>query len=290
MGFKIIVFVDKPPTKKQEQICKALDEQFTFMIDAIHGMDVEYLKEQYINNTRFFYLSEFLSRARSDEIQFMPDFVLNFDDNKTLSEQDWVCLERYFERLFLPSYRISPRVEETATKLIEEYIKPQLLKSPQQQQLENDQKQAYEVRCEPWEEMNLMIVELEKPYCDLPYTVVIRNFKDHGLQKFFTDLYYCRSWGVCRQDFVFLQQLWKYWNLGGELTRERMDEMLHRAIERCFPTAGENMIAEPEVYRRPLSNVVELLKDKMNGKRSSTQDEWNEQRLKKRREDDLLIN
>lgn len=290
MGMKIVVFVEKPPTKKQEQICKALDGYFTFMVDAIHGNDMKYLKETYTNNSRFFYLSEFLSRSRVDEIDFAPDFVVNFDDSKAVSEQEWVCIERYLERIFMPSYRISPRVEETALKLMEEYLTPQLLKSPEQRQLEADQKECYEIRSKEWPEMNIMIIELEKPYCDLPYTVVIRNFREHGLQKFFTDLYFSRSWGVCRMDFAFLQKLWKHWGLDGDLTQERMDKMLHDATQRCFPTAGENMISEPELYRRPLENVIQVLGEKLNGKRTSDLDMWNERRMKKRREDEELIN
>lgn len=287
MGLQITVFVDKPPTKKQEDLIKVLNQKFVVLVDAVHGKDKDYLKENYIKNYRFFFLSEFLSMCTSDELDYVaPDFVICFNHDENITEKDWICIERYIEIMFVPSIRHSEIVTQRAAELLQTYVKPEPKLTPEPVE-PADLKSHYELFMKHVEERDTMLVQVEKPFCDLPYTVVIRNYSEKGLKSFFTDLFICHSWGVSRKDYEFLEQVWKHWNMEGEYN---LDQMLREATERCFPRENAQPEAEPEVYRKPIPDVLFTLQNKEEGKRPAPySDEWNQQRLKKRKMDDALL-
>jgi len=282
---QLIVFVSNPVTLKQSNIVKAIDERFTPKVDALHGTDLQYLKKNYKNNCRLFFVSEFLSMCTSEDLTYLaPDFALVFSDNEEISEKDWICMSRYMETWFFPSITPSP-LTVNAARLIQP---PQVLKQNTMMTIEDTTKlpENYDLKTHYMEDYDILLIEVEKPFCDMPYTVVIRNFKRKGsdLTQFFTDIFICSSWGVSRFDYEFLKKVWDHWEIPGELD---LQNRLKEATEKCYPREGEQPNTEPEVYRRFMSQVEENIKSKNSRK---FDDEWNEQRLKRRREEDLLLN
>lgn len=287
MGIHIVVFVEKPPTLKQSNIVKAIQARFPVMVDAIHQSDLVFLKKNY-TNARFFFLSEFVSMCPPEELQFIaPDFVISFNDDFVVTEKQWVCISRYIEHLILPDVQQADHILTEATSLLQQFVSPAPLALPPQIQ-PNDTKENYDLSTHYVSDRDVMLVQVEKPFCDLPYTVVIRNFNEKGYKSFFTDLFICDSWGVSRQDYAFLQQVWNHWNMQGKYD---LDSMLQEATQRCYPHEGVQPEAEPEVYRRPIENVLETFQKREQGEQRKEQDLWNQMRLQKRKmEEDLLIN
>jgi hypothetical protein len=104
-------------------------------------------------------------------------------------------------------------------------------------------------------EENVCYCEIEKPYTDKPYTIVIRDFETKGFVPLFTDLYVCQSWGVCNLDHAFLQKLWMYLNMPGDLD---LENRLANEIELC-----KNGKPEPEVYRLNIADTKDQLSRKV---------------------------
>lgn len=307
---QIIVFVSNPVTQKQSNIVKAIDERFPPKVDSLHGTDLQYLKKNYKNNHRFFFVSEFLSMCASKDLTYLaPDFALVFPDDEEISEKDWICMSRHMETWFFPSITPTP-LTINAARLMQppQVLKPKTMINNGEEKLELPEKveeryfdeyditlakvetpklpENYDLKTHYLEDEDILLIEVEKPFCDVPYTVVLRDFEKKGsdLTQFFTDIFICSSWGVSRYDYEFLNQVWNHWNMSGELD---LQNRLKEATERCYPREGEQPNAEPEVYRRFMSQVEESIKSKNSRK---FEDEWNEQRLKRRREEDLLLN
>lgn len=289
MGIHIIVFVNKPPTTKQANIVKAIQTTFPVLVDAVHQNDLNYMQNNF-DNARFFFLSEFLSMCTKDELaQIAPDFVINFNMNFEVTEKQWVSISRLFENLIFTEFNHPEEIVAPAKELLNEFVIPAPITLPPE--IPNiETKEHYELYTKHVEDRDVMLIQVEKPFCDLPYTVVIREFSKKGFVSFFTDLFICDSWGVSRKDYEFLEQVWKHWDMHGEYN---LDKMLHEATKRCFPQEGEQPQAEPEVYRRPIENVLETFKRREEGDQHNPEelDLWNKMRMQKRKlEEDLLIN
>lgn len=288
MGLKIIVFVDKPVNNKQSNIIKTLNEnQFPVLVDAVNGSSEKYLKENFLEGSRFFFVSDFISFCKSDEFDIVkPDFVVSFNNDDEISEKDWVCISRYFETLFFSTPHPHTITERGKELLAVFTVNTPILLPPAEQKPEFNE--HYDVRKLVIPEKDTCLIQVEKPFCELPYTVVIRNFQQKGVLSFFTDLFICDSWGVSRKDYEFLQQVWNHWEMEGDLD---LDRRLHEATQRCFPREGEQPEKEPEVYRRSIEEVLQLFQDREEGKQryQKEMDFWNMKRIEKRkREEDLL--
>lgn len=287
MGIHIIVYVNKPPTNKQVNIVKGIQSTFPVLVDAVHQSDLDYLQKNF-TNARFFFLSEFISMCTPEELDVVsPDFVISFNDDFEVTEKQWVSISRYFENLILPEANHLDQVVGLAKELLHQFVIPAPITLPPEIP-PTDTKEHYELYTRHIEDRDVMLVQVEKPFCDLPYTVVIRDFSKKGFTSFFTDLFICDSWGVARKDYEFLEQVWQHWNMEGPYD---LDKMLHEATRRCFPQEGEQPEAEPEVYRRPIENVLETFRKREEGENHKERDLWNLKRLEKRKmEEDLLIN
>lgn len=284
MGLHIVVFTESVASSKQCEIVRLL-QGYSVKVDAIHGTDEAFLKSNY-KNARFFFLSDFLSTCTPEELTFIkPDFVVCFNEEEPVSELDWIYIERYLESLFLPSIQTDSAVLEKGKALLSVYYTPPALLTPPENNVPRAS-EHYEVFSTHLKEYDVMVIQVEKPFCDLPYTVVIYEFSKKGLRKFFTDLFISQSWGVARKDYEFLAELWKHWQMEGEYD---LDKMLREATQRCFPDS-EQPEAEPVVYRRPIENVLETIQNKFKGVQKEEDDFWNKQRMKKRRHQDSLLN
>lgn len=285
---QIIVYVDPDQTEKQAKIIELLDRYYTILVDAVHGKNLDYLQKNFTTDHRFFFVSEFVSMCTVVELnQIAPDFAIVLNEDMSLTEKQWIVVERYLESLFFPSTSITGELILHAQKLLESKQKQLPYKSSEPIKPVSNQ-EFYNLVMRHVEDKDLMLVQVDKPFCDLPYTVVIRKYKEKGLKSFFTDLFICQSWGVCRKDYVFLQQVWDHWEMEGQMD---LDKMLLEATERCFPREGEQPEPEPEVYRRSIDEVLAGFEKREKGCQHDMKDPWNEQRIKKRRlEEDILLN
>lgn len=285
---QIFVFVDPDQTEKQANIIKVIDQYYNVFVDAVNGRDITLLKRKFDrSNHRFFFVSEFISMCTLEELECVsPDFAIVFQDGLEVGEKEWIMVERYLESLFFPSNQVSGEVILTAQKLLETRKKTVAHITPTESRVPPP-KEFYNLNLKEVKERDIMLIQVDKPFCDLPYTVVIRNYSNNGLKSFFTDLFICQSWGVCRKDYVFLQQVWTHWEMDGEMD---LDAMLLAATQRCFPQEGVEPSPEPEVYRRTIDEVLNGFDKREQGCQHDMKDPWNEQRLKKRRLEDTLLN
>lgn len=288
MGLKIIIYVDKPVNAKQSNMIKVFQEnQFPVLVDAVNGTNETYLLQNFKEGSRFFFVSDFISFCKSDEFDMVkPDFVISYNDEDDISERDWVCISRYLETLFFSTPHPFA-VTEKGKELLNVFVSPCpiLLPPSEEAPVMNEH---YDLRKMEVSDKDTCLIQVDKPFCELPYTVVIRNFSQKGLVSFFTDLFICDSWGVSRKDYEFLQQVWDHWEMEGDLD---LDRRLHEATRRCFPSEGEQPEKEPEVYRRSIEEVLQLFQDREEGKQriQKEMDYWNKKRIEKRkREEDLL--
>lgn len=281
---QITIFVDTPQTPKQVDLVVRLHTLPTF-VDSINGTNEVFLKSNYKDHSRFFYLSEFLSRCTPEELDFRPDLAVTLD--QTAAEKDWICVERYLEKL------IFEEVDHHADTLLRGFELLNVLTTPAPLVVPPvppppAEKEYYDMQSFHVEDRDTMLVQIDKPHCDLPYTVIIKEFSKKGYKTVFTDLFVCNSWGVVRKDFEFLKELWTHLYKDAPYD---LDTMLHEATRRCFPEDGQIPEPEPIVYRRPIQQVLETLKAKEDGDQSMPSDPWNEKRLKKRKlDDEFLLN
>lgn len=281
---QITIFVDTPQTPKQVDLVVRLHTLPTF-VDAKNGTNEVFLKSNYKDHSRFFYLSEFLSRCTPEELDFRPDLAVTLD--QTAAEKDWICVERYLEKL------IFEEVDHHADTLLRGFELLNVLTTPAPLVVPPvppppAEKEYYDMQSFHVEDRDTMLVQIDKPHCDLPYTVIIKEFSKKGYKTVFTDLFVCNSWGVARKDFEFLKELWTHLYKDAPYD---LDTMLHEATRRCFPEDGQIPEPEPIVYRRPIQQVLETLKAKEDGDQSMPSDPWNEKRLKKRKlDDEFLLN
>lgn len=110
---------------------------------------------------------------------------------------------------------------------------------------------------------NVALFEIVKPYTDLPYTIVVRDYGNRGYLPIFTSLFICSSWGVCSEDIGFLKELWGFLGMAGVFD---IDELMKDATERCTPRQGFLPEPEPEVYRRNIDQVLQIFMDKEMGR------------------------
>lgn len=286
---QIIVYVDPERTEKQSRIITTIDPYYNVFIDAVNGKNVQVLRDKYQGTChRFFFVSEFVSMCCVDELDYIvPDFAIAFSNSVDVNEKQWVQIERYLESLFFPSSQVSGEMLLTAQKLLQPQQKMQAFVKPTKA-LDMKKDEFYNLILKELPDRDMILIQVDKPFCDLPYTVVIRKYSENGLRSFFTDLFICQSWGVCRKDYEFLGQVWKHWNMDGEMD---LDQMLLAATQRCFPQENQQPVAEPEVYRRSIDEVLVGFEKRENGCTHEMKDPWNEHRMKKRRlEEDILLN
>ncbi|MEG3883813.1 hypothetical protein QT971_06335 [Microcoleus sp. herbarium19] len=287
MGLSITIFVDQPATPKQVNLIKGFDaHHLPTLVDGVNGTCPEYLKNHFTGNSRFLLVSEFISLATVEELVSTPDIAISFNDDTLIEETDWICIYRYLEVILLglshPEFII-----ETGKKLLNVFVSPALLQSPPIVEKLVDV-EHYQLSTFLMKEQDTMLIQVEKPFCDLPYTVVIKKYSQRGIRSFFTDLFIAASWGVSRRDYAFLERAWEYFDIQEEYNIEKM---LLEATQRCFPQEGEAPEAEPVVYRRPIENVLDTIKKSIEGCQvKPNNDAWNVQRLEKRKREDTLLN
>jgi hypothetical protein len=274
MGFQITVFVDQPVTVKQTFIIQKLS-QYHLLVDAVHGDDKEYLQKTFDNpTTRFFhFFDDLITCTTFKNLNYRPDFVM-VCENK--NEEEWTCIELFIDFLLCEERTETPQV--TMGRELVPRIQHQ---APLQQPVfETKGPEDLSYTIETKVVNDTLFVQIEKPFCDLPYTVVVFNFSQVGYKTVFTDLFICESWGVSKKDFQFLEFLWGKWEMEGEYN---LDAMLKEATEACYPGEKKEPVPEPRVYRKPIQAVLETFQKIREGE-VNPDPTWVQERYKRRHE------
>lgn len=265
---KIVVYVDNPNTTMQTNHIKTFTQLgYTTLVDAIHKHDRDHIYNNTKNARLFIQDDEDVYMFTREELRdaVVPDFAIIFSDDLEIVEENWKQIHQYVKEHLTDSI-----IDMTNTMKVHTIMgKPTEMKAALDLPTLSKENDFYDLHTFYIEEDDIMIYEVLKPFTDLPYTAVTRNYSKKGHLPFFTDLFICQSWGVARSDILFLKSCWDYLLMTGDFN---LDKLLKDATEKCLP--GENYIPEPEpeVYRRTLKDVVSILKEKKSFKTKSVPD------------------
>lgn len=262
LDVKIVVFVDVPNTTEQAYQIKIFNNLgYCTLVDSLHKRDYSYLFENTMNGRMFIQEEdEVYMFDRNDlrqEMYLVPDFALIFGEDKEVTEADWSKIYKYLEQHLTDSMLdVNNAIE------VEGFMGKPLLEIAEP---ENDVAVSYRgddfysLETRYLEEDDIMLYEVKKPFTDLPYTSITRNYSNKGHTPFFTDLFICNSWGVARSDVAFLKHTWGQFKMEGEFD---LEELMKKATEKCLPSETNIPEPEPEVYRRDLLTVLDIIKEK----------------------------
>jgi len=231
------------------------------LVDAVHGGDLNWLKYNFdqVPHKCFYINPDGDMTVYEVGHGVFPSFIWYYNAGDRIYETDWIFIKKFVVHLlqgdFLHPVTTRGRLlMQHATTMVPVNQEEAAGDLEADMDLDEDQRKMYAFREFYNEERNVALLEIKKPFTDLPYTVVIRDFKNRGLEPLFTSLYVCDSWGVSRFDAIFLEQLWTHLKMPGELD---LDTLLYAATQRCYPGEGRAPEAEPEVYRRSLELVLQ---------------------------------
>jgi hypothetical protein len=260
MDVKFVVFVSKPNTLDESKIVKTFqDLGYATYVDSVHKNDYDWLCKNVIVGRLFIYNGDevymFEKEKLSNPMAFTPDFAVLFNNNEEISLEQWKSIHLYIQQ-----HLTDEMIDMTNTMKVHELLgKPTFQKVELEDIKMAPQNDHYCFQSKYLEDEDIMLYEVIKPFTDLPYTSVTRNYKEKGHVPFFTDLFICQSWGVARSDIAFLNQMWSYLQMDGDFN---LDSLMKAATEKCYPSDDKLPEAEPEVYRRSLEDVTKILDEK----------------------------
>jgi hypothetical protein len=244
-------FVDKRETNYAAPFIRKLDQFYPSFVDSVYFSPVD-MKSRYVGaNAKFFAYDtdEFIMFDLETVDMIEPLIALTMDTFTKMTRKEWLCVYKFLKGVFEDEEvdmteiaRIVPIPEKLPEKIV-------LSKSVEPPKPENKD-YGFDYLLED----NICYCQVQKPYTDNYYTVVIRDFDKHGFTPLFTDLYICQSWGVSSLDHAFLQKLWVYLSMPGSLD---LENRLKQEIELC-----KNGKPEPEVYRMDIYGVKDQLSRK----------------------------
>lgn len=266
LDVKIVVFVDVPNTVEQANQIKALTKTgYSILVDSIHKRDYHYLHKNTVSARMFVQEDEDLFMFDRNDLKqdmlLVPDFAVIFHDDTEIINADWVRIYKFIEQ-----HLYDLPLDKENTELVEDLLgKPVTMAAePANEEIiiarGND---FYNLETKFLEEEDIMLYEVTKPFTDLPYTSVTRNFSKKGHLPFFTDLFICQSWGVARNDIMFLKHTWEQFKMDGVFD---LEALMKAATEKCLPSETNLPEPEPEVYRRDLKHVEEIISEKKSRK------------------------
>ena len=267
---KITVFLSTPSTKQEDDIVKRfLELNFAPLVDSNHKKSHEW----FINNVKpvphklfsfeqqnvYFYEVDDLHT----DMDFTPNVLIHWNQGDMIKEEQWRWIREWLVYKFYTCYDFLDYMNDEILRADLLMKRPEkfIATLPEEKPVEKNN-ECYSFQTHFLEEKNTMLYEVKKPFTDLPYTSVIRNFSDRGHKAFFPTLYICQSWGVSRYDLSFLSFMWKELNLEGDFD---MDSMLKEATEKCYPSENGPPEPEPEVYRRGIPDVLATLQVQQDG-------------------------
>lgn len=269
---KQIVFVEKVSTPNQDKIVSTLvGLGYAPLVDSVHGLHHGWYLSNIAPCPHKLYTVDLLGKRLIEyevadlptTMNSYPDMVIYFNQGEKVTDVDWYHI-RHWLRFHLLEEEVDAGLVEKGNALI---VKPekQIVALPgDETEAEDEEKKCYTFASQYLEEDDIMLYQVCKPFTDLPYTSVLREFSKKGHTRFFTSLFVCPSWGVSRFDVPFLEYIWKH-RLQMEGAFD-MDQLLRAATEACYPREdGIVPETEPEVYRRSIAEVVVTLESKKRG-------------------------
>jgi hypothetical protein len=248
-------------------IIKMFNEQgYAHLLDGVHVNDQEFLKKNFslcphlFVNLRIANLVVWPTFHRYGDYSHekTPDFVIYFDEVEVLSWDDWQFLKDYFLKLF--SYGELPFVDKRGDYLLSTAIAPEEVNWSEMNvdyarsdvTEDGDADDYYDFKSFIVPDRDVGIFEITKPFTNLPYTMVIRNFSKVGYLPLFSGFYIEMSWGVSTKDDAYLRFLWEKLEMEGECDLEKLQR--DRALK-CYPAQGHVPEPQPEVYRKTIDQV-----------------------------------
>lgn len=259
MDVKFIVFVDKPVKNESAHQVKVFSEMgYAPMVDGIHGKDHAWILKNikvgrlFIQDVDKVYM--FDVHELDPSMSWKPDFAIVFHDYEAVDLETWSMIHKFVQEFLLEGEIDMTNAAKVETMLNKPVVEKALLEDipmvKEQDHYSFDTKLLDE---------DIRLYEVKKPFTDLPYTSVTRNFSKKGHLPFFTDLFICPSWGVARTDVLFLKYLWDEMKMEGEFD---LDQLMKEAVAKCTPSETNVPEPEPEVYRRGMEDVEKILQEK----------------------------
>lgn len=256
-------FVDKDESERCAPFIKKLDKYYPSFADGVYVSPAAMKKKYAGANMKFFAFDfEDLIMFDLDAVnEIEPLVALSMDSFTKMSKDSWMVVYRFLKAVFTDQKDIDlSEIHRLVPVIPVQKEKFQLLKSADKPPEPNK-----EYGFDYVVENDIAYCQVTKPYTDLPYTAVIRDFSEQGFEPLFTALYVSSSWGVCNLDHAFLVKLWKYLNMDGDLD---LENRLAAEIQKC-----QNGKPEPELYRLDIMGVKEQLSAKQKRRDFSTVDE-----------------
>lgn len=259
----IVVFTANPPTKKQSGIITSLiDLHLDPMVDSVHYWKDWFLQQFSTISHRVYYTDPFLLTGKITDINFdisgNPEFAVYTTDGGELSDDEWTDVTNWLDakladpEAIVKECRLKPASNPTLLSELPT-ITPDILVK------QIDAKEYfYSFEYKHMAELDMMMYSVHKPLEEEPYTVIVDKFSQHGHTHFFTDIFSNVGWGKDVLNFNFLTKVWGELKMDGELTGERLNNLLAVRTEEFLPKDGLCSI-EPQVYRKSFDD---LLKEK----------------------------
>lgn len=261
----ITVYVNNPSTESQTKWIHNLSRLgYEPLIDAVHKNDYQWFVDNFKYEHCFYYsnnedMFDFTISHLDHEMAIKPDISICFDNDTNVSHQEWNFLFDFVSHIFNEKVMTEDQMDKVYKLIPLPYKEskqfPNYQPPPQQD--------YYSISMYFAEEQDTMIYEVIKPFTDLPYTTITRQFSEKGHIPFFTSLFICQSWGVCKQDIVFLKQIWDDLQIPEEFN---IDQLLKERTELCYPSSERTPEPEPVVYRRDLNHVLQILQSQLVGR------------------------
>lgn len=279
---KIVVFTDQQPSVSDSAIIAKFENNgYRVLVDSIHKHQVEWIIKNYNQAPHRIYYAEKtelydgIVKELDEKSPF--SFIAHFNNDDVINNTDWVYI-RLFLKAILYDQKM-PRLTRRMTSLLndtytEEIACPDPIES--EMMIEDDQP-CYSFKKAVFEDRNIALCEIVKPIIvkcqdklrekdkvenSIPYTVVVRNFATRGYYPVFWSLFICQSWGSDNKDIQFLKALWTDLNMEGEFD---MDKILDNGMKECSYEGSDGACAGPEVYRKSLSDTLDVLLSKERG-------------------------
>jgi hypothetical protein len=260
MACRLIAYTSNPPTPEEDLIVTRLAEHFDVMVDSQNTANPTWIEYQFKDTQHRYYINDYdIHSVHECDATDGVQFAIYFANDAVLPKYTWNAIMLKLNNIIYDS-----AIASYSEKLFKE-VNVRAVK-PEQKDMQVDaklvQNPEYQFFQRAFEDRDVMLVEITKPFTPCPYVIVIREFKTKGYLPLFSGLFVSPSWNVSRNDVPFLERVWKFLDMEGDFD---MDKILKEATEKCFPGVGRVPEAEPELYRDTLDNVLITLQNKANG-------------------------
>lgn len=264
----IITFYKDNRTEKDVAFFQKLfNLGYTPLVDAVHGgnndfFNHNYLYEKSILFGKKYYFDDYtigetlIVNTETANVYFSVVFDSEIDNDDRL--RIIKIFQAFYNNTELPKFTRSISTllakPDNAPDLTEQY-KAEKFDDSNSIDVQKEESVNYTFRSRVIDDRNIAFCEIGKPFTDLPYTVVIRDFATRGYKIIFTSIFIATSWGVSHKDLQFLKKLWDFFGFEEEFDLEKM---LKEHTEKCLPSDTSVPEPEPIVYRRKMEDVVEI--------------------------------